>query len=71
MFQALRAHPQEGLQKRHLVYCVRVISVCCTRIGVPLQSWCSQLTKHARNIPACKALPEDKQVMIETCRGGP
>jgi hypothetical protein len=24
MFPALLAHPQEGLHKRHLVYCVRV-----------------------------------------------
>jgi hypothetical protein len=27
MFRALVAHPQEGLHKRHLVYCVRVMSV--------------------------------------------
>jgi hypothetical protein len=30
MFRALLAHPQEALQKRHLVYCVRVMSVGCT-----------------------------------------
>jgi hypothetical protein len=29
MFRALLAHPQEALYKRHLVYCVRVISVGC------------------------------------------
>jgi hypothetical protein len=29
MFRALPAHPQEGLHKRHLVYCVRVMSVGC------------------------------------------
>jgi aspartate/tyrosine/aromatic aminotransferase len=29
MFRALVAHPQEALHKRHLVYCVRVMSVCC------------------------------------------
>jgi hypothetical protein len=34
MFRALFSHPQEVLYKRHLVYCVRVISVGCTRIGV-------------------------------------
>jgi hypothetical protein len=28
MFRALLAHPQEALNKRHLVYCVRVVSVC-------------------------------------------
>jgi hypothetical protein len=29
MFRALLAHPQEALDKRHLVYCVRVMSVGC------------------------------------------
>jgi hypothetical protein len=31
MFRALLAHPQESLHKRHLVYCVRVMSVGCNR----------------------------------------
>jgi hypothetical protein len=34
MFRALIAHPQEALYKRHLVYCVRVKSVGCTRSAV-------------------------------------
>jgi hypothetical protein len=34
MFRALLAHHQEALDKRHLVYCVRVISVGCTMIIV-------------------------------------
>jgi hypothetical protein len=41
MFRALRTHPLEALLKRYLVYCVRVMSGGCTRIGValvPLQS---------------------------------
>jgi hypothetical protein len=29
MFRALLAHPQEVTHKRHLVYCVRIMSVCC------------------------------------------
>jgi hypothetical protein len=29
MFRALLAHPKEALHKRHLVYCVRVMSVGC------------------------------------------
>jgi hypothetical protein len=29
MFRALLAHPQEALHKRHLVYCVRIMSVGC------------------------------------------
>jgi hypothetical protein len=33
MFRALLAHPQEALHVWHLVYCVRVMSVGCTRIG--------------------------------------
>jgi hypothetical protein len=61
MFRALLAHPQEALHKRLLVYCVRIMSVGCIRIGV----------EYARNIPraACVALPGDEQVMLETCRG--
>jgi uncharacterized heparinase superfamily protein len=57
-FRALLAPPQKALHKRHLVYCVRVMSVGCTRIG-------------ARNILSviCAALPEDEQVMLETFRG--
>jgi hypothetical protein len=68
MFRALLADPQEALYKRHLVYCMRVMSVGCTSIAV---DWCSQLTQHARNIPstACAANPEDEQVMLETCTG--
>jgi hypothetical protein len=38
MFRALLPHPQEVLNKRHLVYCVRVMSVGCTRIEVELVS---------------------------------
>jgi hypothetical protein len=29
MFRALFAHPKEALNERHLVYCVRVMSVGC------------------------------------------
>jgi hypothetical protein len=59
MFRALLAHPQEALHKRHLVYCVRIMSVVVL--------W--QL--YARNIPnvVCEAPAEDKQVVLETCRG--
>jgi hypothetical protein len=38
MFRALLAHPQEALYKRHLVYCVHVMSVGCTRTGVEVVS---------------------------------
>jgi hypothetical protein len=33
----LPAHPQEAPNKRHLVYCVRIMSVGCTTIAVKLQ----------------------------------
>jgi hypothetical protein len=42
MFRALVAHLQEALHKRHFVYCMRVMSVGCTRIGVnsnPAANW--------------------------------
>jgi hypothetical protein len=35
MLRVLLAHPQEVLYKRNLMYCVRVMSVGCTTIGVP------------------------------------
>jgi hypothetical protein len=37
-FRALLAHPQEVLHKRYLVYCLRVVSVGCTRIGLEIVS---------------------------------
>jgi hypothetical protein len=66
MFRALLAHPQEALNKRHLVYCVRIMSVGCGTFAFSLQSWHSQLTLYGRNIPstACAATPEDEQVML-------
>jgi hypothetical protein len=69
MFLALLAHPQKALHKRHLVYCVCVMSIGCATIS--LQSWHSQLTLYARNIPSavCEVPSEDEQVMLETCSG--
>jgi hypothetical protein len=70
MFRALLAHPQETLNKRQLVYWVRVMSVGYTRIedfrfNPGAVNW-----KHARNIQSadCAAPPEDEQVMIEACK---
>jgi hypothetical protein len=70
MFRALLAHHQEVPHKRHLVYCVRIMSVGCGTVAVSLQSWHSQLTLYVRNIPSavCAELPEDEQVMLKTCR---
>jgi hypothetical protein len=39
MFRALLAHPQEALNKRHLVYCVRGMSVGFDMFAVSLPSW--------------------------------
>jgi uncharacterized protein YfaA (DUF2138 family) len=36
MFRTLLAHSQEVQHKRHLVYCVRVMSFGYTRFGVEL-----------------------------------
>jgi hypothetical protein len=77
MFRELTAHSQEVLYKRHLLCCFRVMSVGFIRIGVELwspvqlQSWCSQLTLHAHNIPSavCSAPPKDEQVMLEKGKG--
>jgi hypothetical protein len=38
MFRALLAHPQVALNKWHLAYCMCVMSVGSTRIGVELCS---------------------------------
>jgi hypothetical protein len=63
MFRALLAHPQEVLHKRHLVYCLHVMSVDCVTIAVKLQSWYSQLTLYTRNTPTavCAVSPEDEK----------
>jgi hypothetical protein len=46
MFRALLTHLQEALHKRHLVYCVRVMSVGCTKILVqPTDITRTQYTK--------------------------
>jgi hypothetical protein len=36
MFPALFAHPQEAMNKRHLVYCVCIMSVDCGTVAVSL-----------------------------------
>jgi hypothetical protein len=61
MFRALLAHPQEVPHKRHLVYCVRIISVGYDTTVVSLQLWYSQPTLYARNIPSvvCAGPPEN------------
>jgi hypothetical protein len=59
MFRALLVHPQEALNKRYLVHCVRIMSVGCGTVAVLLQS--CQLTTYARSIPnaVCVSPPED------------
>jgi hypothetical protein len=48
MFRALLAHPQEALNKRHLVYCMRIMSVGCGTVAVSLQPYHS--VSNARNM---------------------
>jgi hypothetical protein len=60
MFRALLAHPQEALHKRHLLYCVRIMSVGCGTVAVKLPG---------KSNTVCEAPSEDEQVMLETCRG--
>jgi hypothetical protein len=69
VFRALLTHPQEALNKLHLVYCVRIISVGCATIA--LQTWHNQLTlyTHSMSSSVCEAPAEDEQVMLETCIG--
>jgi hypothetical protein len=64
MFRTSFAHLQEVPHKRHLVYCMRIMSVCCATIEVKLQSWHNQLTFYARSIPSavCAGPPRDEQV---------
>jgi hypothetical protein len=52
MFGALLAHPQKALHKRHLVYCVRVMSDGCSRIGAPLQSFNVLIKSLRATLPA-------------------
>jgi hypothetical protein len=63
MFRALFSHLQEALHKRHLVYCVHIMSVGCGTVAV-------ELILYARIIPnvVCEVPPDDEQVMHETCR---
>jgi hypothetical protein len=35
MFRVLLAHPQEVLNKKHLVYCICIMSVDCGTVAVP------------------------------------
>jgi hypothetical protein len=51
MFRALLAHPQQALHKRNLVYCVRVMSVGCPRIGTSHKPYRS----HAFLLPCLSA----------------
>jgi hypothetical protein len=73
VFQALPAHPHKSLHKRHLVYCVRVMSVGCTMIRKELLSTPSlvqptEITRTQYNKYRCAAIPKDEQVMLETCK---
>jgi hypothetical protein len=69
MFRALLAYLEEELHKRHLVYCVRIMSV--GTVAVKLQPCRNQLTLYASSIPSavCVEPPEDEQVILEIRKG--
>jgi hypothetical protein len=48
VFRALLEHPQEALQIRHLVYCVRVMSVGCTS-SAPILVQPTDITRYIQN----------------------
>jgi hypothetical protein len=63
MFRALLAYPQDALHKQHLVYCVRVMSVGCTRMQP------TDITRtHYTKCRLCNT-SWGGAVMLETCRG--
>jgi hypothetical protein len=68
MFRALLAHPQEALQKRNFVYCLRVMTVGCTWGGVELVQP-TDITRTQYTKCVCAASAEDEQLMLEICRG--
>jgi hypothetical protein len=71
MFRVLIAHPQEAINKRHLVYCVRVMSV---QLAVPefKLNWLSPtpvLTSHLQSrcdLEFISLLPKD-EVLVGCC----
>jgi hypothetical protein len=71
MFRVLLVHPQEALHKLHLVYCVHVVSVGCTRIeaeaSILVQPTDIRRTQYRKC--HCVVPPEDEQVMLKTCSG--
>jgi hypothetical protein len=69
MFGAPLAYLQEALHKQQSVYWVRVMSVGCYQFHSNPGS--NQQTYYVRDIPIVVRAgpPEDKQVVIETCRG--
>jgi hypothetical protein len=65
IFWALLAHPQELLDKRHSVYCVRM-SVGCETETVPQPT---DIIRTQYTNVVCAANPEDEQIKLETRRG--
>jgi hypothetical protein len=65
MFRALLAHPQEVLNKRNLVYCLRML-VGCGTFAVSLQT---DIIRTQYTEFFCVAPSEDEQVTLKTCRG--
>jgi hypothetical protein len=75
MFRASFAHLQEALHKRHLAYCVRVMSAGCNWIGIERLQHC-HVTSQARIIVAVKNIVapmltrvwQELEYRIDVCR---
>jgi hypothetical protein len=68
MFRSLLSHPQEELHKRHLVYCMRVMSVGYTN-STPILVQSADITRTQYTKCRLLAPPEDEKVVLETRRG--
>jgi hypothetical protein len=67
MFRALLAHPLEALHKRHLEYCLRMMSFGCGTVAVYLCTNDIIRTQYT-TCRLCRP-PEDEQVMLKICTG--
>jgi hypothetical protein len=70
MFRALRPHPQAALHKRHLVYCVRVMSVGYGTVAVPRKR---EKMKHSETVGyrgggVFNSPPGHSQILIKRSR---
>jgi hypothetical protein len=66
MFLAFLAHPQEAPHKRHLVRCVRVMSIGCYTVARKMP--CAVRTEHVHNIQVNCSVWTGEQTAITSLR---